>query len=73
MLKTWNVTYQIGTNPARVTPCLTEGDPRQDDLDRDLQKMLGIRNGVSADRIRLIKVESAESKKSLGYYLATGR
>lgn len=56
MLKRWNVVYQIGTDPARVTPCLTEGNQSEADLHRDLQEMLGIRNGVPADKIRLIKV-----------------
>lgn len=57
MLKYWEVTYQIGTNPARISPCITEGNQSTADLDSDLQKMLAIRNGVTNAKIRLIKVQ----------------
>lgn len=57
MLKYWNVTYQIGTHPARVTVCITDGNQTTAQLDSDLRKMLAIRNGVTNAKIRLIKVQ----------------
>lgn len=56
MLKYWEVTYQIGTNHARIGTCLTEGDQTVAELDSDLQKMLAIQNSVNPEEIRLVKV-----------------
>lgn len=56
MLKYWEVTYQIGTHPARVATCVTEGNQSETQLDSDLVKMLAIQNGVTNAKIRLIKV-----------------
>lgn len=54
MLKTWNITYQIGTHPARVSKCLTDDDTNASD--DNFRTMLAIRNGVTNAQIRLIKV-----------------
>jgi hypothetical protein len=57
MLNTWNVTYQIGTHPARVAKCQTDSDtPATDD---NFRRMLAIRNGVTNAKIRLIKISKA--------------
>lgn len=56
MLKFWEVTYQIGTNHARIGTCITEGDQSTAELDRDLQTMLAIKNSVNPEEIRLVKV-----------------
>jgi len=57
MLTTWNVLYQIGTNPARVTKCQTDEEiPATDD---NFRRMLAIRNGVTNAKIRLIKISKA--------------
>jgi hypothetical protein len=56
MLKHWEVTYQIGTNPAHLTTCLTEGNQSTKELDSDLQKMIGIKRGVKPEAVRLVKV-----------------
>lgn len=56
MLKYWEVTYQIGTNHARVGTCITEGNQTTTGLDRNLQEMLAIKNSVNPGEIRLVKV-----------------
>lgn len=56
MLKYWEVTYQIGTNPAHMTVCITEGDQTVAELDTDLQKMIGIKRGAKPEAVRLVKV-----------------
>ena len=56
MLKYWEVTYQIGTQPAHKTVCITEGEQTIAELDSDLQKMIGIKRGVKPEAVRLVRV-----------------
>lgn len=52
MLKTWKITYQIGTHPARIATCHTDFPV----TDEDFQKMISISNGVTQAEIRLVKI-----------------
>lgn len=57
MLKTWKITYQIGTNPARVATCLT--DDQTPATDTNFQKMIGITRNVAPGAVRLVKIIEA--------------
>lgn len=57
MLTTWEITYQIGTSPARIAKCMTDFDTPA--TDQNFQKMISISRNVKPEQVRLVKILEA--------------